>query len=1114
LRKANLGKVEIFVGDLVRHSSDQMVLAEVVGHLERLDLPAIVIANLEIGRQLDLVVALDNLTLVIEAKAYQTAIRGSENGLHWEAQTGSGRWKSIGNALQQTLAAKLTLRDKMRAFRPDDLGYPEAALVFCPTIPPGSDIPAGDFKASVCELREVANLLGRPSGLQWPLARWRAFTRSLRLTRVPTVDAACHASLAEADELIASYLSAFRKTYSPLADELLPANVSDGRTAISPGELLERCLGGESILLRGPSGCGKSLLSCWIGVGAADAGRIPLFIYAKDFDGHLGNVLGREATLLGAPSLRVLLAACRRLSMPILVLLDGYNECAEPHRVRLTRGIAALCGRQDANVVATSQISIEWADLLPLTELALPVPTRETKLAIAARQAGGELSPAARAWIDTVKSGLEARVLGDVSNRIAEPGNRMTLFDTYVRARLGASAPAGIRTLIAIARLLAERISFSLSVRDLDRLLDREHLPADIVRHLESATLLTLRGDRASFSHEMYLDAFAAEAVVRDADNRPGAILTAITSPIHARRATQLIGSIDDVRLQKTVLARIEDADIIAGCAAGECGSYAQAWARERIDAILDRAAAEAETIAFAIDDTRHPAVCRIDPFNTQWTAQDRAVIGGLADEFLAGRQVGRMMGIVAALDRKLAAELTRMREELAGRKIGLRSAMFEFCYVHSQGDAPAIGSLLQRLHMGLWPAGRKNRASEIVRAWVGRLDLTYGQLYLLLMLNRMAWDDGPILAPFLPDILRRTYRYAPYHLQLDLLQAAHFSWRANDAEKAAIIDALNELPSDQHIFLSSSVVEALQALGALEESEAEQVEPIRQSVRDLLTRSDADAAEMAYTSWVCRFDHPYASAYCKVFDELAPAAQNSLMEMAGSVAPLDGCFCGILIVDLASFGDQSAAPIVARWLAYPPARCSMPQDAIKYFITAHIALARLICDLPDDRPTPQTPAEEALGACGAILYWLNRIDLTVERRRGECAGPLAILARHETGVATAVLYELGRCYIGEGLDRLPGAMTPVLSLEVDFPGEVAAIYRQCLRSPELQAGYFAYRDLEAILSWAISGLARVGNIADLETLRMLVTSPTLGRTAVQAVSQLEPKLLEVVSQR
>ena len=75
-----MGNVEIFVGDLVGHTSDQMVLAEVVGQLERLDRPAIVIANIEIGRQLALVVPLDDLTLIIEAKAYRTATRGGENG--------------------------------------------------------------------------------------------------------------------------------------------------------------------------------------------------------------------------------------------------------------------------------------------------------------------------------------------------------------------------------------------------------------------------------------------------------------------------------------------------------------------------------------------------------------------------------------------------------------------------------------------------------------------------------------------------------------------------------------------------------------------------------------------------------------------------------------------------------------------------------------------------------------------------------------------------------------------------------------------------------------------------------------------------------------------------
>lgn len=80
MRRANVGNAEIFVGDLVGHTSDQMVLAEVVGQLERLDRPAIVIANIEIGRQLALVVPLDDLTLIIEAKAYRTATRGGENG--------------------------------------------------------------------------------------------------------------------------------------------------------------------------------------------------------------------------------------------------------------------------------------------------------------------------------------------------------------------------------------------------------------------------------------------------------------------------------------------------------------------------------------------------------------------------------------------------------------------------------------------------------------------------------------------------------------------------------------------------------------------------------------------------------------------------------------------------------------------------------------------------------------------------------------------------------------------------------------------------------------------------------------------------------------------------
>ncbi|OBX18823.1 hypothetical protein A9995_09680 [Erythrobacter sp. QSSC1-22B] len=1104
-----MSHLEIFVGELVEHGSDRMVLAEVVDQLDRLGRPAIVIANLEIGRQLDLVVALDDLTLVIEAKTYGTAVRGSENGLCWEVQTGSGRWKPTGNALRQTIAAKYALRDKMAAFHGDGQGYPEAALVYCPTIPSGSAIPRGDFKAAVCALDAVGRLLTRQSELHWPLPRWREFAKHLGLTRVNTIEAACQLSLAKAELLLATYLAAFRETYTPLADELLPEDVADDGTPVSPTNLLDRCTGGDSILLIGPSGCGKSLWSSRIGVRAADAGRVPIYLYARDFNGSAGNVLAREAALLGAPSLRLLLDACRRLAKPILLLVDGYNECAHAHRSRLTRAAAALCGRYEVSVVVTSQIPVERSDLLALTEMALSAPRHDTKLAIASRQASGALSRAAAVSLDVVKSGLEAKLLGDVSHRVAEPGSRTALFDTYVRAQLGESASTGIRALIAIATLMAARISFSLSVRDLDRLIASEGLPAAIVGELTAANVLTLRGDRASFSHEMFLTVFVAESVVRLAGAQPDLILAAITSPLHAHRAAQIVGSIDDHHLQHAVLAQLDDADVIAECSAGECGSYAQAWARGRIDAVLDRALREAHAIAFEIDETCYPMVRRTDTFMAQWTGQERAVIATLADHFFAGRDVDRIMDIVATLDRKLISEVARLRVRLDGRKLALRSAMFEFCYVSSSHEAPAIAAIAQRLHLSLSLADQPHRAGEIVKSWLDRTDLTNGQLYLLLMLARKAWSDGDLLAPSLPALLSETYRYAPYHLKLDLLHAAHFSWRASDDEKAAIIDALHALPDDQHIFLSSSVVEALSALGALEDSEAEQIGPLRQILRSALERSGSTMAETAYTFWIARFDHPYAGAYCTIYDELGAADRKQMLEMAAGVAPLDASFCGPLMVELAEFGDPLSGALVARWLALPPQRCVMPQDAIKHFLTAHIALARLERELPLDRPPPQLPSEAALAACGEILYWLNRLDLASEDQRGQCSGPLAILARHKAGAAPAALYEIGRCYIGEGLDRLPGAMAPRLSFETEFRSEVASIFRQCLQFPELQIGYFSHTDLQTILNYAISGMARVGDVTDLATLRALVASPTFGRAAVRAVNDLEARLLD-----
>ena len=90
------------------------------------------------------------------------------------------------------------------------------------------------------------------------------------------------------------------------------------------------------------------------------------------------------------------------------------------------------------------------------------------------------------------------------------------------------------------------RFAFSLSIRDFDRLMDEDSVSFELWKMLIDRGLLTIKGDRVSFPHEMFLDAFAAEALVRQAGDDPNLILKALYSPLHAARKNLIIGAIED----------------------------------------------------------------------------------------------------------------------------------------------------------------------------------------------------------------------------------------------------------------------------------------------------------------------------------------------------------------------------------------------------------------------------------------------------------------------------------------------------------------------------------------------------------------------------------------
>jgi hypothetical protein len=343
--------------------------------------------------------------------------------------------------------------------------------------------------------------------------------------------------------------------------------------------------------------------------------------------------------------------------------------------------------------------------------------------------------------------------------------------------------------------------------------------------------------------------------------------------------------------------------------------------------------------------------------------------------------------------------------------------------------------------------------------------------------------------------------------LRSELIESIHrAAFSATESERSRLITTLEELLPLDDVLASTSAIDALKALGALDSDEENHISVVQANVAEAL--SDPDAPEMqqlAATLWNCQFDHPYDGAYCRVWNALGAEQRKILLTMAAKAVETDSWLASVLVASLASLNDPSVAPLIARWAALPDIQSVHPGESIQAFVMAYAALARLGVDLP--RPAGDlSSAANALTACGEIIYWLNRIDIALAERRAACAEAFSILSGNADGVAADAIYQLkfSNVLFDEAAKELPGSKPVLGSFVGEFPEAVADIFRNALRRPTEQRGYFAGFRVGDLLSSCLAALGEIGTTADIELLRPYTQVPNLGSVAMDAIRRLE----------
>lgn len=1090
--------IALYIGNTIEHASEREVLASLVEHLSSIDGWALIFANIHIGgRQIDFLVATESLTLIVEAKHFSRRVRGEVNGL-WQMHSSGGVWKNVGNPYLQALEAKNALRDQLRASHGELPGYPDACVVIAPTLPAGSDVPSSDFKVSIIGAGALAEVIAKRSGLLLSKEQWAAFAQKLCLQRVQTLGAACDAKLLEQEELLVAYRSEFLRTYSPDIGSLKSDRYVFGAEELDSIGVAERVAHDDDLLILGPSGCGKTLLAKKIAIHCLELGYIPIFLQGKYFAGRLGESIEREAGLLGAPSATRLISAAKANGCSLVLILDGYNECTVADQLALTRSLAAAARRYRGRLIVSGQSDIVRPDLVDAKHVVVREPGKALKMAIAesiAGQAGHRFAY----LLDSVSSGLEADLVGRVGATLAEGASRFALFDAYARQKLGDDASDGIRFLAVVAGQLINRMSFSLSIRDFDRLAATERIHGEALGRIVAAGLVVRRSDRVSFRHELIFSAFAAESVARQTGHDVEKVLLTLVAPKYRNSRSLILGAYDDDRFVASVLAGTEDAGLLRAASDGECGVVARDWVVARCDQVLEKLTAEAAAVQFSLRDGTWGGAGVCEDSLCDWTPMERALMTTISNGLWRGTYLDQVLQAVGEMDRSLSRAFDVLKEEAREKKVRLRTALFADAYVMSR--RPGISQLADHVSHGDFPpkVGKSEVADSLKSAWEG--SRTPGQTHLLLTLVRFERDKEYVVPHILP-LLGEQWRYQPYHLQLALLDFVH-SLRLPDGElKRRLVEALDALLPTVGPMLSGIVIEALEHMGALEQEANQHLDTVREDLQNLLS-GPLDEAQYAnaWTAYSYQFDHPFSSAYCEAIQELSQDKRKRLLTMACRGAEQATMFVCPLIQELIKYQDCMVTPALERWTTLPELNSFMPDESISIFVWAHIALGMLGSPLPADRGDVDSPAKDALIAFGDIYYWIHRAYLDADRLDQSCSPALDVLLRPDQFGAASVLY-----MVTKSMSHENGIRASVIQR---FPGKMACICRNALRQQDDQIGYFPHfaYDKRDVLQFSVGLIGNLGGTEDLPLLRSLSEDLQIGESAIQAIQLIEGRV-------
>jgi NACHT domain/Nuclease-related domain len=1098
----------VYLGQPLDHPSERSFLERLRADLQGRGIPALILANFITGRtyrQVDFLIISAARTVHCELKAYTLPMIGGINGPWVQVlPDGSRRILDEGNPYRQAQETTYALSDAMRQLVVRDASVPRATngqffrdvdTVVClfPNIPAGSRFDRFSYVTVVAYEQLLQRLATPGPHPSWTEQHWEAFIRSQGLYKQETRSDEERARIA-ARQIVDDYRRRFVAAQSAGLHEFVAvAATVDGALEIHP-DLQRLVLDQQTVVVSGGSGLGKTHAARHTAVGLAQARHVPVWIRCQEYEAGGFDVLTRRAIApYTTEAIADFMEAVRDAGSLVVLILDGLNECAAAHRQELLQETAATVLAHGVYVLMTTQTTPALPEPLGATEVVMQAPDPSEREALV-RSYGADSMVADLASFTTP---LELAIAAECAQSLPGVVTRAELFEEYVNRRAGSEAlRAALRV---IARLMDEDVRISLPVASARRILQRAKVPAEVIDEAFASPLLVGVQGRIAFCHELFGRSLAAMDLVIRA--RTGEELGRwLRAPQHGDLRADAISLEHDVNRARDVMRELGDASTLYSALCGELGSVAQSVATAEATGLLaeaaDRTCSEMVSPVLTADGVFEEHLRLARP----WSTYECALLNAAGSALMRDLFVAEVGHVLDRTDE--AIEVLIDEVHVTGERAPITeviAAIYGHPGEHS-GNALAASYLVLACD---WhrPTFRRVSFSERNAAaaaeffgGVGRR--SWSRLYAALLL----FDPGDAASgAWLPELLSAAWNAGGYHLRLQALETAQFAAsKLSEADAAGVVAMLEGL-SPGHVFLSTSLVEALAAYGAIQP--VNDLQSIREEVAQVLRQpDDAGACEAAHSIVMKQLEEETIfGPYMEALEELEPGDRGTLALMAARGADREGWFTHFVVEQLlryANLRDRDVQRVVIGFASDLPAEFP-DQGHLAVHLEALAACAGFLERTPEvGDPEDRRPELEAWRVFRELLFGLAR-----QERRSLMTEVLWSRIHGELNLAAVdVLHHLSdagvlREHTGESAHHMVIAV---------YPDEVRTLLEWGLLHRDELTTYFKNGDRSRRDRYMVRTLGQVGDEQTARVLRAFLGDDDLGEDVVDAIRRLE----------